>query len=105
MAPGQHLYFMQMDRTGAVKIGRSGNVERRRSEVQTGCPYKVRILLVLLDKGRIERSLHRRLARFRTAGFDGEWFHLEGMPSLPDWIYEQMDIDLIDSWWRPTRSR
>jgi hypothetical protein len=102
MTPGQHLYIMQMDRTGAVKIGRSGNVDRRRNEVQTGCPYKVRIILVVKDKGPLERNLHRRLQRFRTGGFDGEWFEVDGLPSLPDWIYEQLDLELIDSWWRPS---
>jgi hypothetical protein len=100
MQPGKHLYLMQMDKTGAVKIGRSSNVERRLSEIQTGCPYRVRVILVLLNKGVIERSLHVRLENHRTAGFEGEWFTHEGLADLPDRIYEQLDLDVVDEWWK-----
>jgi len=96
--PGRHLYLMQMDRTGAFKVGRSSNVARRRGEVQTGCPYEVRVILIVEGKGHLEPKLHERLAAFRTRQYSGEWFHEEGLASLPDWIYEQLDLERSD-WW------
>jgi hypothetical protein len=99
MIGGRHLYVMQMAVTGAVKIGRSSDVERRRSEIQTGCPYKVRTILVLENQGHRERALHKRLRPFRTRRYSGEWFSEESLPSLPDPIYELLDLETAD-WWR-----
>ena len=95
---GAHLYIMQMDRTGAIKIGRSSNIKRRLGEIQTGCPYTVNAILVLEGHGRLEARLHKRLEPFRTRRYSGEWFEEEGLASLPDWIYEQLDLDNAD-WW------
>lgn len=90
---------MQMARTGAIKIGRSSNVELRRRSIQTSCPYTVRTILVLPEQGHQERDLQRRLKRFRTRQYSGEWFEEAGLPMLPDDIYEQLDLESQD-WWR-----
>ena len=66
MTGGRHLYVMQMDVTGAIKIGRSSNVDRRLGEIQTSCPYQVRVILVLENQGYRERKMHERLRKYRT---------------------------------------
>ncbi len=99
MNGGRHLYVLQMAVTGAIKVGRSSDVERRRAEIQTGCPYQVKTLLILEDQGHRERQIHKLLHLHRTRRYAGEWFAEEGLPSLPDMIYEQLDLDQAD-WWR-----
>jgi hypothetical protein len=32
--------------------------------------------------------------------FKGEWFSYDAFASLPDWIYEKLDLEEIDNWWR-----
>lgn len=98
MISGKHLYLIQMDRTGVFKVGRSSNVRRRLREIQTGCPYKVRIILVLELFGYLEKEIHRKLSAYRTRRYRGEWFEEEGLASLPDWIYEKLDLEKL-SWW------
>ncbi len=100
---GQHLYIIQMDRTGVVKIGRSSDVDRRIGELQTSCPYELRIVLILEDQGHREREFHRRLRRFSTRRFKGEWFEEDGLSLLPDTIYEQFDLDQL-TWWEKSRA-
>jgi hypothetical protein len=36
--------------------------------------------------------LHNRLSKYKQKG---EWFSEEGLPSLPDWIYEQIDLEQL----------
>ena len=88
-----------MARTGAVKIGRSADVERRRKQIQTGCPYEIRIILVLENQGELESKLHKLLKEYRTEQFRGEWFREGGLAELPLWIYDQFDLEMINTWW------
>jgi len=99
MRGGVHLYLIQSSCTGAFKIGRSSNVKRRLAELQTGSPYKLRIILVLKNQGERERRLHRDLARYRSQGtHKGEWFIEPALGSLPLDIYEQLDLE-DSEWW------
>lgn len=102
---GLHLYIMQSDVTGAVKIGRSSEPDKRRKDLQTGSPYHIRILAVILDKGSEEHKVHMGVERWRlrggTEGIKGEWFHHDCLPNLPDWIYEKLPFE--DSWWQSGR--
>lgn len=88
-----------MARTGAVKIGRSSDPERRLKELQTSCPHELRIILVLNDQGHLEKSLHKALHEYRTIRGNQEWFREAGLPSLPPWIYDLFDLDMINTWW------
>ena len=99
MRGGEHLYIIQMDMTGVIKIGRSSDVKRRQAEIQTSCPYQVRTILILENQGHLEHQLHKRLRRFRTRRYAGEWFSEEGLSSLPDPFYELIDLDQAD-WWQ-----
>ena len=105
--PGSDLYIMQMGRTGAIKVGRSSNVDRRLTEIQTGCPYEVRVIIVAKDQGWRERSIHQDLRRFRLRGHKGEWFSEMSLGSLPDAIYELMDLEMLEmvngEWWKACR--
>jgi hypothetical protein len=65
-----HLYIMQNEQ-GAIKIGRTRNVERRRRGIETGSGNKIRLVFEQKHAGRNERRLHEALAEFRTLG---EWF-------------------------------
>lgn len=97
--PRCDLYILQAHTTGAFKVGRTNNVKRRIDELQTGCPYRIKLLILLEYQGHQEKKIHRRLASHRTHGGEGEWFHYEGLSDLPDEIYELLDIEMMDSWW------
>jgi hypothetical protein len=99
--PGVHLYLIQSHTTGAVKIGRSRDPERRLKQLQTGSPYKLRIILVLKDQGHLEGMLHERLRRGRTRGGE-EWFAYDSLPELPEWIWDKLDLEVVDWWWTET---
>lgn len=94
---GLHLYIIQSAVTGAIKVGRSGNPDKRLKSLQTGSPYPLRIILVLDRRGWQEKALHERLSRFHTKG---EWFLYQGLAGgLPLDIYEQLDLEVVDNWW------
>ena len=64
--PRSDLYIIQAHTTGAFKVGRTNNVKRRIDELQTGCPYRIKLLLLLEFKGHLEKRLHQRLAHHRA---------------------------------------
>lgn len=98
MSWGRDLYIIQQKITGAVKIGRTSNIERRLTELQVGSPYEIRCVLLLPNQGKLEKILHKRMQNHQLR-IAGEWFSYEGLPDLPDWIYEQLDLDVVDEWW------
>lgn len=58
-----------------VKIGRSFNCEKRLKQIQTSCPYKLRIVdkFESDDATEEEKAFHSQYSRFRLYG---EWFLL-----------------------------
>jgi len=96
---GADLYFFQSAVTGAIKIGRSKHVHKRLRQVQTGCPHKLKILLVLPQQGHQERLMHQRLASHRMRHGKGEWFGPDCLCDLPAEIYGLLDLDVLD-WWK-----
>ena len=100
MRGGAHLYIIQSHTTGAFKVGRSSDVETRLKQLQTGSPYKLRIILVLENQGTREREIHRRLRGYESQSDDGgEWFIEPGLPSIGDELYERLDPCVFDCWW------
>ena len=93
-----HLYVVQSDVSGAIKIGRSKNPEKRLKQLQTGSPYKLRLLASVRNKGLLEKSLHESLRPFKQA-CKGEWFDFECVGSFPDWLHELIDWDIANVWW------
>lgn len=72
---GPVVYFIRSGDTGLVKIGRTDNVQRRLSELQTGNHSKVTLAYVVAGSSHEERKLHYRFKRHRERG---EWFREEG---------------------------
>lgn len=67
---GQVVYFVASD-DGKVKIGTSGNIEKRMADLQTSAATKLTLLLTIPGDTGLEADLHRRFKHLREAG---EWF-------------------------------
>lgn len=67
-----HVYFVQIEGGGPIKIGLTTSDPRRRHKgLKTGCPWPT-VLLGAIPGGRDdERKLHQELIEFRM---EGEWF-------------------------------
>lgn len=77
------IYFI---RSGEfVKIGQSKQWKTRLDQMQTGSPYTLVTLLVLVAGKSLERKLHER---FRADHFRGEWFHMS--PTIGKFIKEHL---------------
>ncbi len=76
ISPKRHpfTYFAQSGDGWPIKIGFSVDVDKRISEVQTGCPWRVVVLAKVEGGAAKERSMHERFAKDRIRT-DGEWFH------------------------------
>tara|TARA_B100002019_G_scaffold291356_1_gene311314 strand:+ start:10978 stop:11289 length:312 start_codon:yes stop_codon:yes gene_type:complete len=94
----QHLYIIQSDKTGSLKIGRSKDPEKRLKQLQTGSPYSLRLILIIENSGHMEKQLHNHLKRYKERR-RGEWFDFECAGSLPDWICEMINWDEANVWW------
>jgi hypothetical protein len=94
-----HLYIIQSSKNGSFKIGRSNNPEKRISQLQTGSPYKLKIILVLKNMGYLEKSIHRNILTGNKRSCRGEWFDFELSSYIPDNIYEKIDLDSFNTWW------
>lgn len=77
------VYFLRAGEF--VKIGQSRRWKIRMAEMQTGSPYTIVPLLVLIDDAGLERKLHQR---FRSDHFRGEWFHMG--PAVTAFIKENL---------------
>lgn len=75
------IYFIQEEASGAIKIGYSGNPDRRLSILQTGHVGKLGLLAVMGGTVDDEQALH---GRFSSCHLRGEWFHPS--PDLTDFI-------------------
>ena len=98
------LYFMQADNSGAIKIGISTNPEWRLKQLQTGCPFEIKLIAVFEKQGHLEKKLHKKLKEYKINPLTnkktrGEWFDFSCMGSLPEWMIEQLDLDMVNTWW------
>ena len=93
-----HLYIIQSSNNGCFKIGRSKHPEKRLKQLQTGSPYKLKLVLVLKNEGAYEKSLHRLFPK-REIKCKGEWFDFDLIGYLPDHISEKLDLDMVNTWW------
>jgi hypothetical protein len=76
-----HLYVIQSEHKGAVKVGRSTRPERRLSQLQTASPAPLRLIRVYWYHGHREHVIHRMLAPLRLTG---EWFQPSAMLILDE---------------------
>ena len=73
----RHVYFIEAEGLGLVKIGCADDARKRIGDLQVGCPVNLILRGVqhVDDASGHERSLHRTFAHLRTRG---EWFRIEG---------------------------
>lgn len=69
------IYVFANHFSGVCKIGFTTNPTNRLKQVQTGCPYKLEIILVIKGSIKTERALHKKYKKFKT---NGEWFLFRG---------------------------
>lgn len=81
--PRTFIYFLRAGEF--VKIGQSVRWKVRLDQMQTGSPYTIIPLLVLIDDPKLEKKLHNR---FRASHFRGEWFHIS--PAIAAFIKENL---------------
>lgn len=68
------IYFIEMDSMALVKIGFTDrDPQDRLRELQTACPFKLRLVLVMAGGLKHEADLHQTFAHLRA---EGEWFRL-----------------------------
>lgn len=99
---GTHLYVIQSAVTGAIKVGRSDNPERRILDLQVGSPYRLALILVAPNMGDQEKRVHAEMQHTRTRFLNGEWFHEIGIGSIPVAIWEHALPWYLEDpdWWK-----
>lgn len=75
----QYIYFIEM--TGLVKIGVTGNVQKRFREISNYVPFETALLGVMNGDDMDEEKIQRSIKHLR---FRGEWFTLTDR--LREWI-------------------
>ncbi len=83
------VYVIQATGTNRIKLGYSIQPEQRLKELQTGSPYKLKMLAQWPGTRYMESQLHRALAAYRQ---DGEWFEVPPFAGMLIWqIVKQCD--------------
>lgn len=86
------IYFIQEEASGYIKIGfTAGPVLHRLSNLQSGNPSQLILLLTLEGGQERESSLHRQFGYFRERG---EWFQPVWM--LLGFIYDHAEDSLTE---------
>lgn len=65
------IYFVQMGKTGPIKIGKSRELRMRLDQLQTGSPLQLQVLAEIQAPAELEMQLH---AYFDEHRMEGEWF-------------------------------
>jgi hypothetical protein len=66
------VYVICIDGLTPIKVGKAKDVTTRMAELQTGCPYRLELLHVLVGGLDLERELHQMLGYQER--LVGEWF-------------------------------
>ena len=69
--PQERVYFLQAEQGGAVKIGRTNDVERRVADIQRMSPVPLQVLAIAEGGAALETRLHQK---FYDDKKHGEWF-------------------------------
>ena len=67
------LYFIQVGKTGPIKIGKTSNhIKYRLSALQTACPYKLRLIKIInIERVGSESKIKKMFKKYRIRG---EWY-------------------------------
>lgn len=71
----EFIYVFGNFKKEICKIGYSTNPLKRLNSIQTGCPFKLEIILILRGDRKIEKNLHKKYKKYKT---NGEWFSFSG---------------------------
>jgi predicted GIY-YIG superfamily endonuclease len=78
------IYVLEAENINLYKVGVSKDTKKRIKQIQTGCPFKLKVLLTFDSKYafKIETNLHRRFKVFEKKEYNGmelsgEWFALD----------------------------
>lgn len=82
-----YVYFIGNIEYKIVKIGFSSNPQNRLKSLQTGCPYKLKILKKIEGNSHLEKDYHKI---FKDFNMEGEWFELRG--ELLDFVNKTQNI-------------
>lgn len=68
------VYFIQCGgKNGPIKIGQTNNnIKERISQLQTGCPYELKLLWLYKGDRFTESEIHEK---FKHENIRGEWYH------------------------------
>lgn len=94
-----HLYIIQSSNNGNFKIGRSKDPKKRLSQLQTGSPYELKLILVLENMGHLEKRIHSEIMMRNKRKCKGEWFDFDLSAMMPSFLYEKIDLDVFNCWW------
>jgi Meiotically up-regulated gene 113 len=81
--PQSFVYFIRCNEF--VKIGTSFDPWRRMTDMVSGNPYEMQLVLVIHGTSTEERDLHRK---FKSCHHQLEWFRYDG--ELKDWIEDRL---------------
>lgn len=100
-----HLYLIQSAVTGCIKVGRADNPIERLYQLQTGSPYRLKIIKVFEYLGDYERDLHKILGkhglRIRK---DGEWFDSDSLRYFPEDLLLDFNWE-TEYWWKTWKEK
>lgn len=86
----RHVYFLECELSGRVKIGITDNVARRIRDIQSMSPTTLRLIGSIVGTGGTEAAWHQRWGKMRL---HGEWFRLS--PTLRLAIKKAIESDNI----------
>lgn len=86
-----HLYFIQSEHGGPIKIGTAMDPVKRRNQLQTGYPHRLVLTSFVWVARSTERRVHALFAKWRLTG---EWF--EAIPALAAIARAQPDPKFAD---------
>ncbi len=95
-----YVYFIKAgSKPPMLKIGKANNPEVRKVELQTGCPFEMKLMGTLKCKSEmhshaVEQRLHQM---FRREKHRGEWFRYSGhLPYVLSQILKNGDVECLN---------
>ena len=89
------IYFIQCGKNGPIKIGYTDKDPKERlSQLQTACPYELKLLWVYKDDDYSEKQIHEEL---KHEHIRGEWFRPgnDVLAFIRDEMVNRYTLDLI----------
>ena len=95
-----HLYIIQSDITGAIKVGRANDPYKRVKQLQTGAAHELKIIKIFKNEGAKEKQIHKLLTS-HGQHLTGEWFNWDCLRYFPDGMLSDFCWE-NEYWWKKT---